>query len=474
MSNKNFYLKQLVTYAQKYGFIFPSSEIYGRLSAVYDYGPNGTMLKNNLKKYWWKAIVQCNNNIVGLDTSILTHSKIWEASGHLNKFNDIMIDNKDSKLRYRIHELLEYKILQLGDNDDKIQQLKKDINNCIDSNDMDHLLLIINKYNIKDPSFKTTNWTIPKNFNLMFSTNSSNDKNRFNYIYLRPETAQGTFTNLQNIINSNNLSIPFGIAQIGKAFRNEIIARQFIMRMKEFEQMELQFFVKPEDNIIWYQHWQNARMNWYNKIINTSKLRFKKHSEVSHYEEMGIDIEYHFPFGFKEIEGIHLRNDYDLKSHQNFSNKKMSLLDKQQKSYIPYVIETSLGVDRLFLAILYDSLETNKDRLILKLNPLLAPVKIALMPLIANDNLINYTINIYNDIKLYTDAKYIINNSIGKRYRQQDAIGTPYCITVDYESLKNDDVTIRYRDSMRQKRIKIKSIKNIIKKLINWENLIKI
>ncbi|UOF94539.1 MAG: glycine--tRNA ligase [Bacteroides sp.] len=476
MKEVKYSLKEIITHCKNYGFIFASSEIYEGINSIYDYGPNGIALKNNLKKYWWKSMIQMNNEIVGLDSAILTHEKIWRASGHLEQFNDIMIDNKDSKLRYRIDELIDIKIQDFDNDINKAQTLKRDIDECISKKDLSKLFELIKHYNILDPISKTSNWTKPKIMNMMFYTNINTDINSNNNVYLRPETAQGIFINFNNIVKSNNLSIPFGVAQIGKAFRNEIIARQFIMRMKEFEQMELQYFVIPKDNKYWYENWQKRRLQWHFNLLNKSKIKIKNHDQKSHYELEGSDIEYLFPFGFKEIEGIHLRGDYDLKRHQRCSKQNIKVFDKKNNTYyIPHVVETSIGVDRLFLSILFDSFVieniNNKQRFLLKLNPMLSPIKVAIMPLIQKNELINISINIFHDIKFYTEAKYFIKNSIGKRYRKQDAIGTPYCITVDNNTLNDESVTLRYRDSMQQERIKINYVKEKILSLLNDNEL---
>jgi len=464
-------LKEIIKYAKEYGFIYPSSEIYNGLQSVYDYGPNGIELKNNLKKLWWKDMVQMYKNIVGIDSSILLNPETWKASGHIENFHDIMIDNKDSKKRYRLDEILENHIKKKVDENEKKNLLKK-TNTLIEENKLDELYDIIIKEEIKCPVSRTNNWTKVKEFNLMFSTNfSSSDK--LSKVYLRPETAQGIFLNFSNVTKTTGIKLPFGIAQIGKVFRNEIIARQFIFRMKEFEQMEMQFFIKPGNEKKWFNYWKLIRFKWYSSIgIKNNCLKIHKHSKTSHYCNSAVDIEYKFPFGYKEIEGIHSRTDFDLKNHQIFSKKKLEYFDyKISKSYIPYVVETSLGCDRLFLMILCNAfIKENSDkknsRIYLKLNFSLSPIKFAILPLIKNKDIIKISKSIFNNLKSKFKITYEENKSIGRRYKKQDLIGTPYCITVDYQTIIDNTITLRDRDTTNQIRININNFNSFLSKFI--------
>lgn len=514
-------LKQVISHAKEYGFVFPSSEIYDGLSAVYDYGPYGVELKNNIKTLWWKTMTQLNENIVGIDASIFMHPTTWKASGHVDGFSDPMIDNKDSKKRYRADVLIEehiesyYKraveeikekfnfnfheerLKLLNDEESKefndVQTLYKfayenspsykSWENLISrfglaqtNNDLVELGKILIDEKIVCPVSKTSNWTEVRQFNLMFSTQVGSVAEDSSTIYLRPETAQGIFVNFLNVQKSARMKVPFGIAQIGKAFRNEIVARQFIFRMREFEQMEMQFFVRPGSELTWYQHWKQARMAWH-KALGTPehKLRFHDHEKLAHYANAAVDIEYEFPFGFKEVEGIHSRTDFDLKSHQEYSGKKQQYFDndideatgKPYGNYIPYVVETSVGADRLFLLTLCNAFteetvgegEQQKERVYLKLHPAVAPVKAAIFPITKKDGLPEKARLIYDDLRLDLNVIYEEKDAIGKRYTRQDLIGTPFCIAVDHQSLEDDTVTIRYRDSTEQERIKISDLK---------------
>ncbi len=501
--------KNLTAHAKEYGFIFQSSEIYDGLSAVYDYGQLGVELKNNIKKYWWDAMVRLNDNIVGIDSAIFMHPKIWEASGHVGAFNDPLIDNKDSKKRYRADVLLEDYIAKIeekiekevekgrrkfGDsfdeeqfratnpnvlrNKEKSDNVRKKMVAALTTNDLKGLKDLIVECEIACPISGSRNWTDVRQFNLMFSTQLGNISDESGIIYLRPETAQGIFVNFLNVQKTGRMKIPFGIAQIGKAFRNEIVARQFIFRMREFEQMEMQFFVRPGDEMKWYEKWKEIRLAWHKSLgLGDHKYRFHDHDKLAHYANAAADIEFEFPFGFKELEGIHSRTDFDLTNHQKFSGRKIQYFDPEtNESYVPYVVETSIGLDRMFLAVLSSSyteekLDNGEERVVLRIPPILAPVKLAILPLIKKDGLPEVAREIMNTLKLDFNCQYDEKDSIGKRYRRQDAIGTPFCITVDHQTLEDNKVTIRYRDSMEQERIDISSIRDIIENKTSFKTI---
>ncbi|MGE8423140.1 MAG: glycine--tRNA ligase, partial [Sphingobacterium siyangense] len=459
------FFKSVVSHAKEYGFVFQSSEIYDGLSAVYDYGQLGSELKNNLKTYWWKSMVQLHENIVGIDAAIFMHPTTWKASGHVDGFNDPMIDNKDSKKRYRADQLIEDKIARY-EADGKTAEaaaLLDALNTALNADDLAGLKTIIEEHNIVCPVSGTKNWTEVRQFNLMFATQMGAMADGADQVYLRPETAQGIFVNFLNVQKTGRMKIPFGIAQIGKAFRNEVIARQFIMRMREFEQMEMQFFCRPGTELEWYNKWKETRLKWHLALgFDPSNYRYHDHDKLAHYANAAVDIEFNFPFGFKEVEGIHSRTDFDLKQHQEFSKKKMQYFDPEiNQNYIPYVIETSIGLDRLFLTVLCNSLvtedlstaEKQDSRVVLKFPPALAPVKAAILPLTKKDGLPEKAREILNTLKLDYNVQYDEKDAIGKRYRRQDAIGTPICITVDYDSLEDNTVTIRHRDTMAQERV---------------------
>ncbi len=492
-------LKKIIAHAKEYGFIFPSSEIYEGLGAVYDYGQNGAELKNNIKEYWWRSMVQLHSSIVGIDSAIFMHPRTWEASGHLKAFNDPLIDNKDSKKRYRADVLIEEYRAKLqtkiekeikkgrkkfADNFDeqkfratnpnvlrnqkKIDKLNKRFKKALNDNDLKELRQIIIDVGIADPISGSKNWTEVRQFNLMFSTQLGSLSDTANKIFLRPETAQGIFVNFLNVMKSGRMKVPFGIAQTGKAFRNEIVARQFVFRMREFEQMEMQFFIRPGQEEKWFDYWKNFRVKWHKNLnLNNENLKITEHEKLAHYAEAAVDIEFKFPMGFKEVEGIHSRTNYDLSKHQEFSGKKMQYYDPElKKSYIPYVVETSIGLDRMFMTILADAYkeetvaQTGEKRIVLTIPPALAPVKIAILPLIKKDGLPQIAEKIFDKLKLHFNTIYEEKDSIGKRYRRQDAIGTPYCITIDHQTKDDNTVTLRHRDSMKQERI---SIENLIK-----------
>lgn len=489
--------KNVISHAKEYGFIFPSSEIYDGLSAVYDYGQNGAELKNNIKEYWWKFMTMLHDNIVGIDAAIFMHPTTWKASGHVDAFNDPMIDNKDSKKRYRADQLIEGYIEKLeekikkeiekaavrfGDafdqqqfvstnprvleNQKKIDEINEKLKHAMGSSDMAALKQIIVDLEIADPISGSRNWTDVRQFNLMFSTEIGSLAEDASKIYLRPETAQGIFVNFLNVQKTGRMKIPFGIAQIGKAFRNEIVARQFIFRMREFEQMEMQFFVKPGEEMQWYEFWKEKRIKWHKALgLGDDNYRFHDHLNLAHYANAACDIQFNFPMGFRELEGIHSRTDFDLKNHEKYSGKKLQYFDTESnQGYIPYVIETSIGLDRMFLAILSKSykeekLDDGSERVVLRIPAPLAPNKVAILPLTKKDGLPEKAMAIMNDLKFDLRCFYEEKDAIGKRYRRQDAIGTPYSVTVDHQTLEDDTVTVRDRDSMQQERVKISALK---------------
>jgi glycyl-tRNA synthetase len=466
--------KKVTSHAKEYGFIFQSSEIYDGLSAVYDYGQNGVELKNNIREYWWKSMVQLHENIVGIDAAIFMHPQVWKASGHVDGFSDPMIDNKDSKKRYRADQLLEEQIekYEKKGKTDKAKALNEAMNAALNDNNLIAMHDLIVEHEIVCPISGTRNWTDVRQFNLMFSTQMGSVAEDSDAVYLRPETAQGIFVNFLNVQKTGRMKIPFGIAQTGKAFRNEIIARQFIMRMREFEQMEMQFFVRPGTEMEWFEHWKQTRLNWHLALgTANTKYRFHDHEKLAHYANAATDIEFEFPFGFREVEGIHSRTDFDLRNHQEFSGKKLQYFDPETNSnYIPYVVETSIGLDRMFLLLMCSAYkeeevgegDRKETRVVLALPPQLAPVKVAVFPLTKKDGLPEKAREILDVLKLSFRCHYEEKDAIGKRYRRHDAIGTPFCITVDHESLENNTVTLRYRDSMKQERVAIADLEKII------------
>jgi glycyl-tRNA synthetase len=511
MANNEDLFKNIISHAKEYGYIFQSSEIYDGLSAVYDYGQYGAELKKNIRDYWWKAMVQMHENIVGIDAAIFMHPTTWKASGHVDAFNDPLIDNKDSKKRYRADVLIEDHVAKIeskiqkevdkakerfGDSFDESQfrstnnrvlenQAKIDaINNrfkmAMEKNDLGEVRQIIVDLEIVCPISGSRNWTEVRQFNLMYSTQSGAVSEEASTIYLRPETAQGIFVNFLNVQKTGRMKIPFGIAQTGKAFRNEIVARQFIFRMREFEQMEMQYFVKPGTEMQWYEHWKSARMKWHQSIgIPSEKYRYHDHIKLAHYANAACDIEFEFPFGFKELEGIHSRTDFDLKQHEQFSGKKLQYFDAEEnQNYVPYVVETSVGLDRLFLAVFStafkeEKLEDGTSRVVLNIPGFLAPVKAAILPLVKKDGLPEKAREIINTLKFDMNCQYDEKDTIGKRYRRQDAIGTPLCITVDHQTLTDDTVTIRYRDTMQQERVGIDKLYGIVLDKISMNNVLK-
>lgn len=496
--------KKIISHSKEYGYVFPSSEIYDGLSAVYDYGPFGVELKNNIKEFWWKSMVQYHENIVGLDSAIFMHPTIWKASGHVDAFNDPMIDNKDSKKRYRADVLVEDHVQKIEDkiqkevdkarqrfdetfdeqmyrttnprvmeNQAKIDAIKKRFYASLEKNDLADVKALIEELGIVCPISGTKNWTDVRQFNLMFSTQMGSVNEDANEIFLRPETAQGIFVNFLNVQKSARMKIPFGIAQIGKAFRNEIVARQFLFRMREFEQMEMQFFVKPGEELEWFSYWKQERMKWHLSLgIPAEKYRFHDHDKLAHYANAATDIEFEFPIGFKEIEGIHSRTDFDLSAHQKFSGRKIQYFDQEKnEGFVPYVVETSIGLDRTFLAVLSNAyreekLEDGSERVVLSLPAILAPIKVAILPLIKKDGLPEKAREIMDVLKLRYRCFYEEKDTIGRRYRRMDAIGTPYGITIDHQTLRDNTVTIRDRDTMLQERIPVDGISEILAKKI--------
>lgn len=472
-------LQAIIAHAKEYGFIFNSSEIYDGLSAVYDYGPYGSELKKNIRDHWWKSMTQLHENIVGIDAAIFMHPTTWKASGHVDNFSDPLIDNKDSKKRYRVDHLIEAHADKLAVEGRKEEEyaLLKNMNELLSKDDFTGLNKLIADYKIVDEVSGTGNWTDIRQFNLMFSTQLGAVGSESDTIYLRPETAQGIFVNFLNVQKTARMKIPFGIAQTGKAFRNEIVARQFIFRMREFEQMEMQFFVRPGTQKEWFEYWKETRLKWHLSFgIAPEKYKWHVHDKPAHYADNAVDIEYEFPIGFKEVEGIHSRTDFDLSQHQKFSNKKLTYFDPEiNQHYVPYVIETSIGLDRMFLLILSNSYEeetltkedgTSDSRAVMHIPASIAPVKLAILPLTKKDGLPEIARTIMDDCKMHFRCFYEEKDAIGKRYRRQDAIGTPFCITIDYQTKEDNTVTIRYRDSMQQERITIAEIKNKILPLV--------
>ena len=488
--------KKVISHAKEYGFVFPSSEIYDGLSAVYDYGQQGVLLKKNIRDYWWKAMVQLNDNIVGLDAAIFMHPTTWKASGHVDAFNDPLIDNKDSKKRYRADVLIEDHVAKIeGKIDKEVTKAKKRFGDSFDRDqfentnprvlgykdkartilsrmgkslekeDLADIKSLIEELDIACPLSGSRNWTDVKQFNLMFGTKLGASAEHATDLFLRPETAQGIFVNFLNVQKTGRMKLPFGIAQTGKAFRNEIVARQFIFRMREFEQMEMQFFIPPGTQKKWYAHWKETRLNWHLSLgMGQDQYRFHDHDKLAHYADAACDIEFKFPFGFKELEGIHSRTDFDLASHEKFAGKKLQYFDPDaQENYVPYVLETSIGLDRMFLAVLskslqQETLEDGSSRTVLRLPSVLAPIKATLLPLVKKDGLPEIAQKIVSDLKWDFSVSYDEKDAVGRRYRRQDALGTPFCITVDHQTLEDQKVTIRHRDSMKQERILISEI----------------
>lgn len=480
-NQENAKLQQIVAHAKEYGFVFPSSDIYDGLQAVYDYGSNGVELKNNLKQYWWKAMTQMHENIVGIDSAIFMHPTIWKASGHVDSFSDPMVDNKDSNKRYRADVLVEDKaaIYEKEGKQEQATALLKELGRLLEAEDLAAVKQLIIDEAIVCPVSGTANWTDVRQFNLMFSTQLGSVADDSSTLYLRPETAQGIFVNFLNVQKTARQKIPFGIAQIGKAFRNEIVARQFVFRMREFEQMEMQFFVRPGTEEEYYEAWKEQRMKWHHTLgIPTEMFRFHDHEKLAHYAKAACDIEFEFPFGFKEVEGIHSRSDFDLSQHQEFSRKKLQYFDPEIKeNYVPYVVETSIGADRLFLMMLsnaYTEVELeDKTRTFLKFPPALAPIKAAILPLTKKDGLPEKGREIFDRLKFDFKVIYEEQAAIGKRYTRQDLIGTPFCFTVDHQTLEDDTVTVRERDTTSQERIPLANIDRWLEERVSMNVLLR-
>jgi glycyl-tRNA synthetase len=455
-------LEKLVSLSKSRGIIFPGSEIYGGLANTWDYGPVGVEIKNNIKKLWWKKFVQESTLNVGLDSSILMNPKTWEASGHLDGFNDPLMDCKNCNTRYRADKLIEEHMRSLDDE------------TIVDGWSNEKLKAYIGDNNIKCPNCGSTDFTDIREFNLMFKTFQGVTEDSQSEIFLRPETAQGIFVNFKNIARTSRKKIPFGIGQIGKSFRNEITPGNFIFRTREFEQMELEFFCEPGEDLKWFDYWKEFCMNWLEELeISSENLRFRDHDEdeLSHYSNATSDIEYKFPFGWGELWGIADRTDYDLKQHQEHSGQDMKYTDPydNKNKYIPYCIEPSLGVDRLMLAMLLDAykeeeLEDGSERVVLQLHPSVAAYKAAVFPLTKKLN--EEAEEVFHELSKYFNVDYDDSGSIGKRYRRHDEIGTPFCITYDFDSLDDKCVTVRDRDTMEQKRVKIDELKEYIENII--------
>ena len=503
--------KKIISHAKEYGFVFPSSEIYDGLSAVYDYAQNGVALKKNIRDYWWKSMVQLHSNIVGIDASIFMHPTTWKASGHVDAFNDPLIDNKDSKKRYRADVLVEDYCAKIENKMDKeitkaakrfgeafnpeefkttnprvvgyqekINTILKRLGQSLEKEDLVDVKNLIEELEIACPESGSRNWTDVKQFNLMFGTKLGASAESAMDLYLRPETAQGIFVNFLNVQKTGRMKIPFGIAQTGKAFRNEIVARQFIFRMREFEQMEMQFFIPPGTQKEWYDQWKQTRLNWHLSLgMGAENYRFHDHEKLAHYADAAADIEFKFPFGFKELEGIHSRTDFDLKSHAEFSGKKLQYFDPERnENYVPYVVETSVGLDRMFLAVFSwalreETLEDGSTRTLLKLPAILAPTKVAILPLVKKDGLPELAKELMDDLKWNHAVAYDEKDAVGRRYRRQDALGTPYCITIDHQTLEDRTVTIRDRDSMKQERIALDAVGGILNEKLDIKNWLK-
>lgn len=508
MAKQEDIFKNVISHAKEYGFIFPSSEIYDGLSAVYDYAQNGVELKKNIREFWWKAMVQMHENIVGLDASILMHPTTWKASGHVDAFNDPLIDNKDSKKRFRADVLIEDYAEKLnqkaqkeidkaksrfGDafNEEEFvttnarvieyrsrqREILERMARSLENAQLDDVKALIEELEIADPDTGSKNWTDVRQFNLMFGTKLGASADSAMDLFLRPETAQGIFVNFLNVQKSGRMKIPFGIAQTGKAFRNEIVARQFIFRMREFEQMEMQFFVRPGDEMRWYHYWKENRLKWHLSLgLGAENYRFHDHEKLAHYANAATDIEFNFPFGFKELEGIHSRTDFDLKAHEEFSGRKLQYFDTElNQNYTPYVVETSVGLDRLFLAVFSKSLqeeilEDGSTRTVLRLPSVLAPIKVAVLPLIKRDGLPEIAQQIVSDLRWDFHVTYDEKDAVGRRYRRQDALGTPFCVTVDHQTIEDQTVTLRHRDSMIQDRVAIKDLRDIVENEVSMKN----
>lgn len=444
MSKSNISMEELVSFCKRRGFVFQASEIYGGIAGFYDFGPYGVELKNNLKKLWWQEIVFANNNITGLDSAIIQNPRVWEASGHTEQFSDPMVDCKSCKHRYRADKLVD-----------------------IDSTNTDEIVKLLT--NTKCPNCGKVDWTEPREFNLLVEVGLGSIENEKTKAYLRGETCQGIYTNFANVRETTRGKLPFGVAQIGKAFRNEITPGDFLFRQREFEQAEMQMFVNPNSATEIFNSWKERRMTWLQTFLNKDNLRYREHGadERAHYAKEAWDIEYNFPFGFKEMEGIHNRGDWDLSRHGKYSKRDLEYFDETSgEKFVPWVIETSIGVDRLFLATITDAYheeEVNGEkRVVMKFDKQLAPVKVAILPLSKKPELSKLSTEIFEAIAGKYNVEYDETQSIGKRYRRQDEIGTPYCVTVDFESLEDKAVTVRDRDTMKQERVEISKLKSYL------------
>ena len=503
--------KKIVSHCKEYGFVFPSSEIYDGLAAVYDYGQNGVELKNNIKQYWWQSMVLLHENIVGLDAAIFMHPTVWKASGHVDAFNDPLIDNRDSKKRYRADVLIEDHMAKyeekiakeiakakkrFGDsfdeaqfratnprvleNQKKFDDLHARYTKAMQGPNLEMLKQIIEDEGIVCPISGTKNWTDVRQFNLMFSTQMGAASDATSKVYLRPETAQGIFVDYLSVQKTGRMKLPFGICQIGKAFRNEVVARQFVFRMREFEQMEMQFFCQPGTEMKWFEYWKKVRLAWHEALgMGDENYRYHDHEKLAFYANAATDIEFKMPFGFKEVEGIHSRTNYDLSQHEKFSGTKMRYFDPDtNESYVPYDVETSIGVDRMFLSVLChafkeEKLENGTSRVVLSLPEPLAPIKCAVLPLVNKDGLPEKAQEIVDNLKFHFTTHIEAKDSIGKRYRRQDAIGTPFCVTVDGQTLEDNTVTLRFRDSMDQERVSVDKLREIIEDRVSITSVLK-
>ncbi|MBN1466674.1 glycine--tRNA ligase [candidate division KSB1 bacterium] len=480
MSNQETTMDKLISLCKRRGYIFGSSEIYGGLSAVYDYGPLGAELKRNIKNFWWKWMVQKRDNIVGLDAAILMHPRVWEASGHVAGFQDPLVDCRVTKMRYRADQVYVLRpkdgrsdelMFAFKEGDDELAAKK--VKNIAKADASNYEKLALTDIPLRDfsrivgPDMKEPgSLTEPRQFNLMFKTHVGPVEDSANIVYMRPETAQGIYVNFTNVVNSTRVKVPFGIAQIGKAFRNEITTENFIFRTREFEQMEMQFFVRPGTDMQWFETWKQDRIDYYRQLgIRQDKLRFHEHGpgELAHYAAAAFDIQYEFPFGWKELEGIHNRTDFDLKRHQEWSGRDQTYFDDEVKEkYVPYIVETSAGCDRTLLTVLVDAFaeETLEEdtRTVLRLHPALAPIKAGIFPLVKKEGLPEIALKLKDELKQYYPVFYDEGGAVGRRYRRQDEIGTPFCFTIDFQTKEDDTVTVRDRDSMQQERIPIRSV----------------
>ena len=470
-------LEAVVALAKRRGFVFQSSEIYGGLNGVWDFGPLGVELLRNLKEAWWQAMT-LREDIEGLDAAILMHPRVWEASGHVEQFSDPMVDNKVSKMRYRADTLIEDFIERLRAKGKEAEACYWEERLRQATEPQDYYRIIV-EAQIPDPVSGTREWTEVRHFNLMFKTFFGPVEDNSSIVYLRPETAQGIYVNFQNVLQSSRQKIPFGIAQIGKAFRNEVTPRNFLFRTREFEQMEMQYFVKPGTEQQWFDYWLQERYRWYRSLgMPEERLRIKPHEKLAHYAAAAVDIEFRFPFGWGELEGIHSRTDFDLRRHQEYSGKRLEYVDPvTRERYIPYVIETSAGATRSFLAFLCNAYDeeaipdgkgTTETRIVLRLHPALAPVKVAVFPLVNREGMPEVARKLYEELRRHVRAEYDDSGAIGRRYRRHDEIGTPFCVTVDGQTLQDETVTIRDRDTMEQIRLPLHRVLEYVRERVRF------